>query len=358
MKKKWKGWLVGPLAAFALAVTAVVGTPALDGTARAVVDVTKSCTLTVNPVDPNNKDLAEDLKTAKVVIDLYKVAKAVPDSVYDTYTYEFQGAYAGLKYSGKPDNEEWSRLSAQAARIALSGQTPEISGQPASEKITVPEGGLYLAVARGSDVSDYITTVKNESGEETMDTIANSAEYTYTFSPSLVSLPSKQADANEVINTAVPGEWLYDVTISMKPERAIRFGSLEIVKTLQQYEVKDPATFVFQVDAFLGEGENERKVFNDVVSISFTPGSANQKSKRIDNLPVGARVVVTEVYSGAVYHAVTDPTQTTVIEANSVVSVAFTNDYSTTDKGGGAVTNHFDYNDGWNWTPISDDAEE
>lgn len=358
MKKKWKGWLVGPLAAFALAVTAVVGTPALDGTAKAVVDVSKSCTLTVNPVDPSNEELAKDLKTAKVVIDLYKVAKAVPDSAYDTYTYEFQGGYAGLKYSGKPDNEEWSRLSAQAARIALSGQTPEISGQPASEKITVPEGGLYLAVARGSDISDYITTVKNESGEETMDTIANSAQYTYTFSPSLVSLPSKQADANGEINTAAPGDWLYDVTVSLKPERAVRFGSLEIVKTLQQYEVKDPATFVFQVDAFLGEAPNEQKVFSDVVSISFTPGSTNQKSKRIDNLPVGARVVVTEVYSGSVYHLVTEPEQTTTIEANTVVPVAFTNDYSRTDKGGGAVTNHFDYDDGWKWTAIPDDSEE
>ncbi len=357
MKKKWKGWLVGPLAAFALAVTAVVGTPALDGTARAVVDVTKSCALTVNPVDPGNKELAEDLKTAKVVIDLYKVARAVPDSVYDTYTYEFQGAYAGLKYSGKPDNEEWSRLSAQAARIALSGQTPEISGQPASEKITVPEGGLYLVVARGSDISDYITTVTNESGEETMDTIANSAEYTYTFSPSLVSLPSKEAEPGQPANTAGTGDWLYDVTVSLKPERAIRFGSLEIVKTLQQYEVKDPATFVFQVDATL-RGE---KVFSDVVSISFTPGSPNQKSKRIDNLPVSAEVTVKEVYSGAVYHVVTSDTQTAVIPANDVVSVGFTNDYSTTDKGGGAVTNNFTYSaseNKWDWIKIPDDAEE
>lgn len=356
MKKKWKGWLAGPLAAFVLAAGAAAVTPALDGTAQAVVDVNKSCTLTVNP---GNEELAGDLQGADVVIDLYKIADAVPDSVYDTYTYDFQGAYAGLKYSENPDNGEWNRLAAEAAKIALNGQTPEIAGQPAGGKISVPKGGLYLIAARGKDIADYITTVKGGDGAENLATIANSGEYTYTFLPSLVSLPSKEAEPGQPANTANPGGWLYDVAVTLKPERDNRFGSLEIVKTLQQYEVKDPATFVFAVKAVLNAGtENEKTVLDDVVSISFTASDPGQKSYRIDNLPVGAQVTVTEIYSGAVYQVTGQPEQTVVIPANDIVSAPFTNDYNTTDKGGGAVTNHFDYNDGWNWTPIQDDADQ
>ena len=72
---------------------------------------------------------------------------------------------------------------------------------------------------------------------------------------------------------------------------------------------------------------------------------------------MGAHVTVTEIYSGAVYNLVTADTQTAVIPANDVVSVAFTNDYNNTNKGGGAVTNQFDYGEdnNWGWTQISDD---
>lgn len=352
MKKKWKSWLAGPLTAFVLAASAVAVTPALDGMAQAV-DVDRSCALTVKP---GSEDYTADLEKANVVIDVYKIADAVADTMYDTYSYSFQGVYGELTYPKDPDNEKWDALAQQAAAIALNGQTPVASG-PADQKIPLPDPdcgcGLYLVIARGSDIADPVTRVENEEGQEHIATIAQSGGYTYTFAPSLVSLPSKAAEADGSINTAGAGDWLYDLTVTLKPERTVRFGSLEIVKDLQRYEIKDPATFVFQVEAEL-DGE---KVYSDVVSISFTPGSPSRRSYRIDDLPVGANVTVTEVYSGSVYHLVTEPEQTAVIPANDVISVAFTNDYSTTDKGGGAVTNHFSYNDGWDWTEIKDDAE-
>ena len=62
------------------------------------------------------------------------------------------------------------------------------------------------------------------------------------------------------------------MTVTLKPERSERYGSLEIVKTLQTYETKDPATCVLQVEATLGEGESAQKVYSDVVSLSFTGG--------------------------------------------------------------------------------------
>lgn len=335
------------LLAFVLAVCAVLVTPALDGAAKAV-DVGKACTLTVNP---GGQDFAEDLAKANVVIDLYKVADAVEENGYDSYNYQFLGGYTGLKYSGKPDNAEWTALAQEAAKIALNGDAPVIKGEPAGKVMSLPGCGLYLMIARGADVADYVTTVTGENGAQNLATIARTSEYTYTFAPSLVSLPSKEADENGNISTAGDGEWLYDLSVTLKPQREQRSGSLEIVKTLQTYESKDPATFVFQVDVRLAD----RMVSSDVVSLSFTaPG---QKSKLIENLPVGAVVTVTEIYSGAVYQIVTAEKQETVIPAGGVATVEFTNDYDNSDKGGGAVVNQFDYDaeaQRWNWTQHTD----
>ena len=316
------------------------------------MDVNKSCTLTVHP---GSEGLAGELAQAQVVVDLYKVADAVSDSTYDTYSYRFLDGYTGLKVPDQPTNAQWKNLSQEAARIALNGATPVISGAEAGKETAVPGCGLYLIIARGSSNADYKTTLKDQHGRETIATTAHSGEYTYTFPPSLISLPSKEADTDGNITTDGPGDWLYNVSVTLKPERSERYGSLEIVKTLQTYETKDPATFVFQVEATLGEGENARKVYSDVISLSFTaPG---QKTKLIEKIPAGAHVTITEIYSGAVYTPVTADTQTVVIPANDIVSVAFTNDYNNTNKGGGAVTNQFDYGEdnNWGWTKIPDD---
>lgn len=350
--KKWnrRRWFAGcvicPLLVFALIAAAVVAAPALDGAAEAI-DFDKSCSLTVNAA---GGELAEDAAKADVVIDLYKVADAKPVSGYDTYTYEFLGDYTGLKLAGDPDEETWKKLAQEAAQIALDGKTPAVNGAPAGEAIPDLGCGLYLIVARGKDVVDYKTEITAEDGSKSIATIAMSGEYIYEFSPSLVSLPGKEADEDGVINTAGPGDWLYDVTVTMKPSRDLRFGSLEIVKTLSSYETKDPATFVFQVEAVLGG----KAVYSNVVSLSFTePG---QKSTVIEKLPVGAEVTVTEVYSGAVYRPTSEETRNTVIEADAVASVTFTNTYDDDNRGGGSITNHFEYNSesGWGWTKIPD----
>lgn len=346
MKMRWRGRLAGPVAAFALAFTAVAATPALDS-AAAAVDVGRPCTLTVSP---GGGEFADDLRDAGVVIDLYKVADAVADSQYDTYTYDLLDGYTGLEVPEGLDDAGWRALSREAARIALDGGTPVVSGADVDKAADIPGCGLYLVVARGRDIADYMTSVAGEDGVEGPATIARSRGYTYTFAPSLVSLPSKEAE-DGVIDTAGPGDWLYDVSVTLKPQREVRYGSLEIVKTLQSYETEDPATFVFQVDAVL-DGQN---VYSDVVALSFT--AAGQKSTLIEDLPVGAEVTVREIYTGAVYTLITADTQTAVVPANDVVSVAFTNGYDNTNKGGGAVVNQFEYDaeGGWGWTKIPDD---
>ena len=349
--KKWSRnrlarYAVCPLLVFAMVAAAVVAMPVLNGSAEAI-DFDKSCSLTVNAA---GGEFAEDAAAADVVIDLYKVADAKPVSGYDTYTYEFTGDYTDLAISDDPDEEAWKALTQEAAQIALDGKTPVINGAPAGEAIGDLSCGLYLVIARGKDVADYKVTVTGEDGKESIATIAMSNEYIYEFSPSLVSLPGKEADADGSINTSGPGDWLYDFTVTMKCARELRYGSLEIVKTLSSYETKDPATFVFDVTAVLGD----KVVYSDVVSLTFTePG---QKNMLIDKIPVGAQVTVTEIYSGSVYRPTSEVTRNTVIEADEVVSVTFTNTYDDENRGGGSITNHFEYDSesGWGWTQIPD----
>ena len=349
MKKKWKsrhGLFAGTLLAFGLAVCAIITTPALSGAAQAV-DVDKTCTLTVHP---GGGESAAELEQAGVVIDLYKIADAVPVEGSDTYTYRFLDGYTGLELGENPDSAQWDALAQKAAGTALHGGAPVLTGTPAGTKVELG-CGLYLVIARGEGLEDYIVTSTDGNGNQKTTTTARSGAHTYTFLPSLVSLPGKEGG-----NTAGEGDWLYDMDITLKPEQENRNGSLEIVKNLLAFaegENQDPATFVFQVEAVL----NGQNVYSDTVTLTFT--EAGSKSYVIEGIPAGAQVTVTETYTGTTYTLVSDGTQNTVIQAGSTSSVSFTNDYTPTDKGGGAVINQFRYEDGegWGWTKIPDDEQ-
>ncbi len=335
------------LLAVVLAFGAAAFTPAIDGTARAV-DFDKACSLTVNP---GSGEFSEDLASAGIVIDLYPVAGAAPVGGHDTYTYDFTGDFASLSISDQPDQDEWKALSQKAAAIALKDVEPSVKGAAAWEAIPDLSCGLYLVIARGGDREDYVVTVENEAGEQSIATVAYSGEYIYTIAPALVSLPGKEADENGDSMTSGSGEWIYDVETDLKIQRALRYGALEITKRLASYETKDPATFVFSVEAKL----KDKTVYSDVVSLTFTaPG---EKKTLIEKIPVGAQVTVTEVYSGAVYEPTVSAEQTAVIEAEQAANVTFENDYNETHKGGGSVVNRFDYHSdtGWGWTKITDE---
>ena len=314
--------------------------------ARAV-DLSEACSLTINPT-------LEGMEDADVVIDLYKVADAVVTEGYDSYAFQVAEPYTDLRNSLENLSEitksDYENLAQQAAKIALNKENPAektVNGIAVNEQISDLSCGLYLMIARGRDLEDYI----EETEEHLLVTKAYSAKDAYTFSPVLIALPSKEADENGVVSTSNPGNWLYRLMVNLKATKSNRFGSLKIVKTLLTYETKTPATFVFQVDAY--EDDSRLKcIYSDVITMTFT--DAGQQSLVIaDKIPVGAYVEVTEVYSGAVYTLVTDKTQTAVISADDMASVSFTNDYDRTNGGGGAITNHFDNNadgTGWNWT--------
>ncbi|MEY8517085.1 DUF5979 domain-containing protein [Lachnospiraceae bacterium 29-84] len=344
--------LIGSLLVFLLAVGVVAFTPGLDGEAGAV-DFDRACSLTVAP---GSEDLAADLQGADVVVDLYKIADAEPVSGQDTYTYAFLEGYQDAKavYEANTNQADWTKMAQAAARVALDGKAPAVTGAAVNAPMKDLGCGLYLVIARGAELEDYKVTVKEEDGTEELATIADSDTYTYTYAPALISLPGKEREEGDPTTSADSGAWLYDMSVTLKPSQEVRYGSLEIVKTLQSYETKDPATFVFDIEA-VKDGE---VVYSNVASLSFT--EAGQKHTLLEGIPVGAVVTVREVYSGNAYEAVTNPEQTTTIVANEVASVSFTNDYNETNNGGGAVTNHFENDDenGWSWTQIPDNSTD
>lgn len=361
MKKRWMCLLTAMMLSVGVCTAAPVVSDAAPLTADADGFVDGDCSLTFYPEDPNKEEadqFGEDLEEARVVMDVYQVARAVKTQGYDTYHYEVKAGYP-LTVPERPENDDWASLAQQAAEAALGGSASDTlvkRGVAAGEAANL-EAGLYLVIARGSsltDVEDYRTEVtqKNEeTGEETarLATMASSKKNTYLFAPQLVSLPSKETDINGTINTANPGDWVYSLSINLKPEQTARFGALEIVKTLSVYETEEgtqePATCVFEVTGTL-DGE---VVYSNVESITFT--AAGQERVVLDRIPAMAQVTVREVYSGSGYELTVPGDRSATIAADDVVSVDFENTYTREQKKGYGIKNQFVYdeNSGWQW---------
>lgn len=370
MKKRW----IYLLTALTLAVGMCIAEPMAGIAAPLEADdegfVAGSCSLTVYPEDPHKEgadSFGEDLAGADVVVDLYQVARAVKTSGQDTYHYELTGEYASLNLPDSPEEgaqpaASWEETAQQAAAIALDAASPctpvSGSGESAGTKVGNLAPGLYLLVARGrnlTELADYKIEIEQtdsltQEESKRIATIADSQQYTYAFLPQLVSLPTKEADANGVINTANPGDWIFEASVNLKPERLDRYGSLEIVKTLSEYEtmggVQESATFVFEVTGML----DDQVVYSNVESITFT--AAGQERVVLDRIPAMAQVTVREVYSGSSYQLTVPGDRTATIAADDVVSVEFENEYDGRRTNGHGIKNQFVYDEeagAWHW---------
>lgn len=204
---------------------------------------------------------------------------------------------------------------------------------------TAKSGENGYAVFTG--VPDGLYFICGAPVEETEDEYAREVD----FGSFIVAMPT--------FNTTT-GSFVRRVECMPKSEITHLLGDLVIRKTLLSFAGYDDAVFVFSVKAY-AEDENgvEQLVYDNVVSIRF--GAAGTNEYRIENkIPVGARVVVEEIYSGAVYTAVGDTTQTAEIvldkDGAAPATVSFTNDYDDGDKGGGGVLNEFTYSEDGGWT--------
>lgn len=357
MKKKW----IYLLTALTLAVGVCAAKPMIGGAAP--LDLKQDCSITIYP-ESKEKRFGEDLETnAHVVVDVYKVADAVKVPGYDTYSYEFKGVYADLELSKEPKAEDWKKMAQEAAKIALEESakgkeaglighvdaTAERKPQVLSSFEDETATGLYLLIARSRDMSeiaDYKINIGSKDGD--IASIAVSDNYTYIFSPELISMPMRgQNNKAEVMGpsseeengplpsgmtgdytymTSDEGEWVYNLDVYLKPVRVRRYGSLEIRKKLNVYESEDEVleptvggtgqdeqvTFVFRAS---WEDPDTKEKTSKVDSLTF-PIINKDGSKSydwqlyMDRIPVGTEVSVEEIYSGASYDNITSPPQT------------------------------------------------
>ena len=351
--KKWKGLksahvkrLIGCTLALGLLAGTLKAAPLFAGAADKV-DLTSACSLTVGSSSSTDKDFIEDIAKANVLMDIYLVADAVEKKGYEGYVFDVKDTYANtVTIPDNVDTKTWSDLAKVAAGVVENAYKAGNAIAPdktikAGETATNLSAGLYLVIARGDGITDYFEEKTDEQGNTGTYTVATTDVYKYFFAPEFVALPTKEPDENGEIKSSNPTPWLYTAQVFMKPLRELRYGDLKIVKDLLTFEDSEPAYFVFDVEATIGEGAEQKNVYSNVFTLEFT--AAGEEYLLIEKqIPIGANVTVTEVYSGATYDLTSALTQNTVIVANDLVEVRFTNDYNENRKHYGAITNHFD----------------
>ena len=283
------------------------------------IETDRKCSVSFS-VSGEGNELADPGTDIKV--NLYKVADV---DVSGNYT--ATGAFTELDVSSvRADNNdaasEWAER-AKKAKEKLSDSVNPSYTVALTGGIGNKDGldtGLYLV-----DTPEVVTT-----------------NYTYTFTPYLVSLPTNNyySSGND--------DWIYALTdtnaIGLKPEEHARYGDLVINKTLANHNATTgkKATFVFQIDITPLKSD---KTETRIESLDFE--AAGNSSVTITKIPAGAKVTVKEVYSGASYKLTSANDQKTTIVAtdrgatNTPASVSFTNDIDDNMNGGYGVRNNF-----------------
>lgn len=377
MKKSVLTGAVSVLMAAALAF----GAPA--ALAAEPLDLETPNTLTVQLKDEYAKDLAKaapaegeetegkDPLTAPAVVDLYRVADAEKIPGVDGYTYKFGADFEALANTFSKDIEgltpadqqelkatAWLDLAQQAAALLFPETAKE---KPALEPAFADKelgaigelpAGLYLIVPHGKGLTpeQYVERIPGKGPEaaETVVTKAFSDLYEYSFTPYLVSLPGR-AVAADVNGDTTGGDtsdgngWSHAVTSVLKVSQEPRYGQLRIRKSINAYEDGKPATFVFEIKAVKGEGEDAETVYSNVVGLTFD-GSKSQEVT-LDRIPAGSTVTVTEVYSGAAYTADVPVREDLVITAEETAEAVFSNTHNDRNGGGYGANNHYEFTD-------------
>lgn len=328
------------LAAVCLALT--LGAPALADAAPAESAETAAygVTLSAAPEDFRT-DLADGAATLAVRV--YQVASG---DEYGQYTLAagFEAlaeldAWNGGALNGQRDSDLVALREAALTVLGVEEDEPEAGEEPegpaepeepapAIEPIFEGEllvvGGHLALAERGLYLVVPTDTAKTRLWE-------------YTFSPILLPVPAVDE-----------GAWLYDVPVTMKPERESRLTDFVIEKQLDTYNADlGPTTFVFEVTATVDGAQ----VYSNVVTLTFSSGGL--ETATVEGIPVGADVTVREVYSGASYEA-KDPIELTIndlplpAEDGTLARVGFENDYTGGTSSDAGVENVFVFNGtGW-----------
>lgn len=271
---------------------------------------------------------SSELLSASIPVNLYKVA-----SVDESGNYTGIGAFSKLDLSSVSADNLDAAAATWAERAAEAKKLLKDDTEPTTTTLTQGRG-----TATGLDTGLYLVDTPK----------VITPNYTYTFTPYLVSLPTN----NYYSGNGASDDWIYDLTkehnsaVGLKPEQHVRYGNLVINKELVDHNATfgNNATFVFQIDITTLDNKKETRIEE------LTFDAAGSHSVTIEKIPAGSHVTVTEVYSGASYELASAKSQETDIIANpeketevefKPAEVSFINKHDGRTNGGYGVKNNF-----------------
>lgn len=271
---------------------------------------------------------SSELLSASIPVKLYKVA-----SVDESGNYTGIGAFSKLDLSSVSADNLDAAAATWAERAAEAKKLLKDDTEPTTTTLTQGRG-----TATGLDTGLYLVDTPK----------VITPNYTYTFTPYLVSLPTN----NYYNGNGASDDWIYDLTkehnsaVGLKPEQHVRYGNLVINKELVDHNATfgNNATFVFQIDITTLDNKKETRIEE------LTFDAAGSHSVTIEKIPAGSHVTVTEVYSGASYELASAKSQETDIIANpeketevefKPAEVSFINKHDGRTNGGYGVKNNF-----------------
>lgn len=271
---------------------------------------------------------SSELLSTSIPVNLYKVA-----SVDESGNYTGIGAFSKLDLSSVSADNLDAAAATWAERAAEAKKLLKDDTEPTTTTLTQGRG-----TATGLDTGLYLVDTPK----------VITPNYTYTFTPYLVSLPTN----NYYSGNGASDDWIYDLTkehnsaVGLKPEQHVRYGNLVINKELVDHNATfgNNATFVFQIDITTLDEKKETRIEE------LTFSAAGNDSVTITKIPAGSHVKVTEVYSGASYELASAKSQETDIIANPEketevefrpAEVSFINKHDGRTNGGYGVKNNF-----------------
>ena len=271
---------------------------------------------------------SSELLSASIPVNLYKVA-----SVDESGNYTATGAFSKLDLSSVSADNLDAAAATWAERAAEAKKLLKDDTEPTTTTLTQGRG-----TATGLDTGLYLVDTPK----------VITPNYTYTFTPYLVSLPTN----NYYSGNGASDDWIYDLTkehnsaVGLKPEQHVRYGNLVINKELVDHNATfgNNATFVFQIDITTLDNKKETRIEE------LTFDAAGSHSVTIEKIPAGSHVTATEVYSGASYELASAKSQETDIIANpeketevefKPAEVSFINKHDGRTNGGYGVKNNF-----------------
>ena len=271
---------------------------------------------------------SSELLSASIPVKLYKVA-----SVDESGNYTGIGAFSKLDLSSVSADNLDAAAATWAERAAEAKKLLKDDTEPTTTTLTQGRG-----TATGLDTGLYLVDTPK----------VITPNYTYTFTPYLVSLPTN----NYYSGNGASDDWIYDLTkehnsaVGLQPEQHVRYGNLVINKELVDHNATfgNNATFVFQIDITTLDNKKETRIEE------LTFDAAGSHSVTIEKIPAGSHVTVTEVYSGASYELASAKSQETDIIANpeketevefKPAEVSFINKHDGRTNGGYGVKNNF-----------------